>query len=299
MPRILIFQASPVATQDRVAALGAKTNTQLFSDALTAGWAATSASASTPASTRDPLEFFTLNIADGEALPQGMSLQDFSGVVITGSPLNIYHAVPNVTRQIELAREIFDAGIPSFGSCWGLQLMTAALGGKVRLNPNGREFGIARNIILNETGRAHALYSGKSVAFDALCSHEDEIEVLPQCGVVLASNSVSRVQAAVMEDDAKSFWGVQYHPEFDFDVLAALMLSRPERYVENGFQRDVAGIETVAAEYRELAKTPARGDLIWRHGVTENCLDPKLQRVEFENWLRVKVAPYVDARDAG
>jgi GMP synthase (glutamine-hydrolysing) len=286
MPRILIFQASPVASQERVAALGAKTNTQLFTDALTTAWAPD----------RQPLEFFTLNIADGEAFPQGMSLKDFAGVVITGSPLNIYNTAPNVTRQIELAREIFDAGIPSFGSCWGLQLMTAALGGKVRLNPKGREFGIARSIALNDAGREHALYAGKSIAFDALCSHEDEVEVLPQCGVVLASNSVSRVQAAEMADGDKSFWGVQYHPEFDFEILGALMLSRPERYVENGYQRDVAGIETVAAEYREMARNPGREDLIWRHGVTENCLDPKLQRVEFENWLRVKIAPRVDGK---
>jgi GMP synthase (glutamine-hydrolysing) len=281
MPRILIFQASPLASQERVAALGGKTNTQLFTDALNGAWAQGQA----------PLEFFTLNIADGETFPQGMSLADFTGVVITGSPQNIYTVDASVRRQLELASEIFDAGIPTFGSCWGLQLMTAALGGKVRLNPNGREFGIARNIALNDAGRTHAMYVGKGIAFDALCSHEDEVEALPSCGVVLASNAVSRVQAAVMEDGERSFWGVQYHPEFDFKILAALMLSRPERYVQNGYQRDVAGIEAVAGEFRALGDDPIRGDLVWRHGVTENILSTELQRAEFTNWLRVKIAP--------
>jgi GMP synthase (glutamine-hydrolysing) len=281
MPRILIFQASPVAGQERVAAHGGKTNTQLFSDALTSAWDAGQA----------PLEFFTLNVADGEKFPQGMSVSDFAGVVITGSPLNVYHDVPQVTSQIELARDIFHAGIPSFGSCWGLQLMTAALGGNVRLNPKGREFGFARSIALTEQGRAHPLYAGKASAFDAMCSHEDEVETLPVCGTVLASNGVSRVQAAEMTDGTKSFWGVQYHPEFDFEILAALMMSRSERYVNNGYQRDIAGIHAVAAEYRALAAYPSRGDLVWRHGLTENVMDSTLRRLEFGNWLRTKVAP--------
>jgi GMP synthase (glutamine-hydrolysing) len=285
MPRILIFQASPLASQERVAKLGGKTNAALFTEALTGAWGPD----------RQPLEFFTLNIVDGETFPQGMALKDFTGVVITGSPLNVYHDIPNVRSQIDLAREIFDAGIPSFGSCWGLQLMTAALGGSVRLNPKGREFGIARNIAMTDDGRAHALYAGKAPAFDALCSHEDEVAALPTCGTVLASNHVSRIQAAEMADGEKSFWGVQYHPEFDFNILAALMLSGPDRYVKAGYQREPGGIEMVANEYRTLAADPSRSDLAWRHGVTENVLDPTLQRVEFANWLRAKIAPRVES----
>lgn len=281
MPRILIFQASPASSQERVAALGAKTNTQLFTHALTNAWA--------PG--QPPLDFFTLNVADGEGFPQGMSIADFTGVVITGSPLNTYHNVPAVTRQIELAREIFHAGIPSFGSCWGLQLMTAALGGTVRLNPNGREFGIARNIALNWAGRAHELYAGKASAFDALCSHEDEVETLPACATVLASNTISRVQAAVMADGEKSFWGVQYHPEMDFEITAVLLASRAERYIGDGFARDEADVAKIAMDYRALGADPTRRDLAWRYGVTENILNPDLQRIEFANWLRIKIAP--------
>jgi GMP synthase (glutamine-hydrolysing) len=283
MPRILIFQASPLASQERVAAFGAKTNSKLFTEALTSAWG----------EGLPPLDFFTLNIVDGERFPQGMGISDFAGAVITGSPLNVYDDVPAVARQIELAREIFNAGIPSFGSCWGLQLMTAALGGTVRLNPKGREFGIARNIALNDEGRAHELYRGKASAFDALCSHQDEVETMPTCAVVLASNAVSRVQAAVMTDGEKSFWGVQYHPEFDLNVIAALMTSRAERYVGEGFARDAVGIDLVADDYRALTADPTRRDLAWRHGATENVLDVKHQRVEFVNWLRAKIAPRI------
>ena len=60
-----------------------------------------------------------------------MGLGDFDGVWISGSPHNVYALdQPSVREQIAFARAIWDAGIPAFGSCWGLQVMSAALGGE-------------------------------------------------------------------------------------------------------------------------------------------------------------------------
>src|SRR5512146_464992 len=69
-----------------------------------------------------------LNIADGEALPFGATLADFDAVMIPGSPLHVYDPEPAVTRQIEFTRAAFAAGVPVWGSCWGLQVATVALG---------------------------------------------------------------------------------------------------------------------------------------------------------------------------
>jgi GMP synthase (glutamine-hydrolysing) len=44
-------------------------------------------------------------------------------------------------------------GVPVWGSCWGLQIATVALGGSVRRNPRGRELAIARAITVTEAGR--------------------------------------------------------------------------------------------------------------------------------------------------
>src|SRR5208282_2432426 len=57
-----------------------------------------------------------LNIADGEALPYGITLSDFDGVMFPGSPLHIYDSDPCVTRQIDFARTAFAAGVPVWGS---------------------------------------------------------------------------------------------------------------------------------------------------------------------------------------
>ena len=280
--RILIFNGSPVANQDRAVAAGGRSNSALFTEAL--------------GEQRPGLDFFTLNVADAEPFPQGMGLADFDGVVISGSPLNVYHREPRVDVQIDLARDVFHAGIPCFGSCWGLQLMTAALGGTVRLNPRGREFGVARTITLTEQGRGHGIYAGKSTAFDALCSHEDEVETLPAGATVLASNAVSRVQAAEIADGVKSFWGVQYHPEFDLPMIATLLEMRAESLAKEGMLTRADDATPMAADLRALGADSSRHDLAWRYGVTPDVLDATTRRREFGNWLAQKVLPYATAR---
>jgi GMP synthase (glutamine-hydrolysing) len=280
--RILIFNGAPVANQERTIAAGGRSNTALFSEALS--------------ERQDGLDFFTLNVADAEQFPQGLGLADFDGVVISGSPLNVYKNEPRVAVQLELARAIFHAGIPCFGSCWGLQLMTAALGGSVRLNPKGREFGIARNIGLTDDGRAHPLYAGKATAFDALCSHEDEIDTLPSGSIVLASNAVSRVQAAEITQGDKSFWGVQYHPEFDLPQIATLLKLRAAPLAGEGFLSNAADAEPMANELCCLSADISRTDLAWRYGVTADVLNTVARRMEFANWLQAKVRPFTAAR---
>ena len=94
-----------------------------------------------------------LNIADGKPLPFGITLSDFDGVMFPGSPLHIYDPDPCVTRQIDFARAAFGAGVPVWGSCWGLQLAVVGLGESVRRNPRGRELPIARAITVTDAGR--------------------------------------------------------------------------------------------------------------------------------------------------
>ena len=261
MTRILIADGASAASQDDLAAFGGPTNRTLFEDALRL---------------HDPGIASTLvNVADGEALPAGTAIADFDGVIFTGSPLNIYDLSPPVTRQIDFARAVFGAGVPAWGSCWGVQLAAVALGG------------IARRIKLNAAGRAHPLYAGKPDAFDALCSHVDEIETLPPGAVVLAENGMSAVQAMAVE--GADFLGVQYHPEHVFRQIAAIVEGRAAALVAEGLGRTEADLEALAADYRALDADPARRDLAWRYGVDEQVLDPMRRTAEIGNWLRSRV----------
>src|ERR1039457_1016976 len=62
----------------------------------------------------------------GATLPEGESLAGYDGIAITGSSLHVYDGGPSVMRQIELVRAALTTGTPLFGSCWGLQVITAA-----------------------------------------------------------------------------------------------------------------------------------------------------------------------------
>jgi GMP synthase (glutamine-hydrolysing) len=287
MPRILVFNGTPSDGEARIVNAGSKSYDRLIRESL-----------SQHAKDRPPLEYYTLRVADGERFPQGMSVGDFDGVWISGSPYNAYQLdQPSVKDQIELTREIWDNGIPAFGSCWGLQVMTAALGGKVQLNPRGREIGIARNIFQTEAGREHAMYRDKSPAFDAVCVHEDEVAELPACGTLLASNDMSRVQAAVMREGERCFWGVQYHPEFELATVAAIIAMRASRHISEGLARSEDELAGVLADYRALSADPQRTDLAWKHGVGADVLAPARRTLEFRNWVDAEVLPFAAKRD--
>lgn len=282
--RILIADGCPAAAAEETVRYGGRPYGENFADAL---------GGQVP-----DLEFFVLGIAEGERLPQGVALADFDGVAWTGSPLSAYEEVPAVTVQIALARAVFEAGVPCFGSCWGLQIMCAALGGEVRANPKGYEIGFARNIRLTEPGRGHALFAGKAEAFDAIAIHRDEVTRLPAGATVLATNAMSEIQAAEITDGARSFWGVQYHPEFDLAMMAALLAKRERMLLAEGFARESGDVASLVQDLRMLHADPGRRDIAWRYGLGAEVVDPMLRRAEFGNWLRAKVLPRPIARAA-
>lgn len=278
MFRILIADGAPLASQLELEPFGAPTNQALFEAALRL---------------HDPGAACTsINIADGEALPPGIGLEDFDGVMFTGSPLHIYDTTPPVTRQIEFARTVFETDVPVWGSCWGVQLGSVALGGSVRRNPHGRELGVARRILLTDSGRSHPVLAGRPLAFDALCSHLDEVETLPPDGLVLASNEMSRVQAlAAPTPGGGVFTATQYHPEHSLAVSAAIIQIRAALLVREGLGHDVPALLSLADDYRALDADPGRYDLAWRYGLDATVLDPQRRTAEIGNWLRSVVAP--------
>jgi GMP synthase (glutamine-hydrolysing) len=281
--RILIVDGGPTAGQDAIVALGGARSGENYAQAL----------ASQAPCGPGSLDCFILAAAEGERLPQGMQLTDFQGIAWTGSPMSAYEQTAIVKSQIDLAREAFQTGVPCFGSCWGLQVMSVALGGRVHLNPNGYEFGFARQIRVNDDGRLHPMFDGKAHTFDAVCVHQDEVCALPPGGRLLASNDVSKVQAVEYVDGDRSFWGVQYHPEFDLSQISALLHRRSSRLVNDGFAQSEAVIEAFAAELMDLAHDKARKDIAWRYAIGADITDPLIHRREFSNWLSTKVMPRV------
>ncbi len=280
---ILIVDGAPSTSQDLLEASGGRRHGPNYSQALE----------SQAHESLGGIETFVLAAADGASLPQGMALTDFDAIAWTGSPMSAYSDTPEVNRQIDFARAAFQTGVPCFGSCWGLQVMMVALGGKVHKNPRGSEMGVARSIQLTEAGRAHPMYEGKSTVFDALCVHQDEVCALPDGATLLAGNRISEVQAVSIRDGDRSFWGVQYHPEYDLLQIAAMFRRSAQRMVERGMAASIEIAHAFAADLRALHDDASRADLAWRYGISEDIIDPNTHRREFANWLRCEVAPRV------
>ena len=127
------------------------------------------------------------------------------GVIFTGGPASVYG-----DNAPKCDPEIFNLGIPVLGICYGMQLMTHTLGGKVE-RADKREYG---EIEVNFS---------KSVLFDGftdknvcLMSHTDYVETLPQ-GFEKIADTASCPYAAI-ENKERRFYGIQFHAEVNNTV---------------------------------------------------------------------------------
>ena len=275
MTRILVIDGNESATRAKHVAVGGTDSGD--------GYAATLQRM------RADLQCDIVRPADEEPkLPAGVALGDYHGAVITGSALNVYSREPAVQRQIELARAVFAAGVPCFGSCWGLQVGVTAAGGTVVRNPRGREFGFARRIMLSALGRDHAMFQGKPEVFEACTVHVDTIESLPPGSTPLAHND-NGLQAAEIRLPKTSFWGVQYHPEYSIGEIGAMARRYREVLIRDGLVKDEGELDGLSADLTAFNEHPDDARLAWRFGVGSSVTDSNVRLAEIRNWLDKQV----------
>jgi GMP synthase (glutamine-hydrolysing) len=222
------------------------------------------------------------------SFPVGASLPDYDGAVITGSALNIYARDAAVERQIDLAKAVFAAGVPCFGSCWGLQVGVTAAGGSVVRNPRGREFGFARRIMLTSQGREHAMFAGKPVVFEAVTVHMDTVDSLPTGATALAYNDMG-LQAAEIKFSKSTFWGVQYHPEYSCAEISAMARRYGEVLIAEGLVENHLELEALVSELNRLHEKPDDARLSWRFGIGPSITNAGIKLAELRNWLERQV----------
>jgi GMP synthase (glutamine-hydrolysing) len=179
--------------------------------------------------------------------------------------------------------------LPTFGSCWGLQLGVTAAGGTVVRNPRGREFGFGRRITLTQAGRDHAMFQGKPEVFEAPTVHVDTVESLPRDSTPLAHNDMGLQAAEIRLPGGATFWGVQYHPEYSVAEIAAMARRYGETLIRDGLVKDQADLEQLAADLVRLNDHPGDARLAWRFGVGPSVTDTSLRLAELRNWLEKQV----------
>jgi GMP synthase (glutamine-hydrolysing) len=276
MTRILVIDGNEEATRQRHMAVGGTSSGE--------GYAAT-LKRLVP-----DVETDIVRPADEEPkLPDGVALKDYQGAVISGSALNVYDRAPAVQRQIELVKAVFEAQVPTFGSCWGLQVGVTAAGGSVVRNPRGREFGFGRRIMLTSAGRDHPMFQGKPEVFEAPTVHVDTVESLPPNATPLAHNDMGLQAAEIKLRGGATFWGVQYHPEYSVAEIAAMARRYAETLIRDGLVKDRTELDQLAADLVALHDSPDDARLAWRFGVGPAVTDPHLRLAELRNWLEKQV----------
>jgi GMP synthase (glutamine-hydrolysing) len=126
-----------------------------------------------------------------------------AGIILSGGPSSVYdQGAPRITA------ELFGLGVPILGICYGVQLTSLLLGGKV-VSATHREYGRATVRLEQPSELFHGFATGEDIA--VWMSHGDRVEALPE-GFACVGTSPN-CPFATVEAPARKFWGVQFHPE--------------------------------------------------------------------------------------
>jgi len=130
-----------------------------------------------------------------------VAAKDPAAIILSGGPSSVYE--PGAPT---LDVGVLGLGLPVLGICYGHQVLAQALGGEVA-QTGAREYGSTATRI----GEANAILTGLPAEQTTWMSHGDSVARAPEGFAVLASTDSTPV--AAMADDARRFYGVQWHPE--------------------------------------------------------------------------------------
>lgn len=147
------------------------------------------------------------------------SPRDVEALVITGSSANVPDREAWVVQAESWLREIVAQGVPTFGICFGHQILAQALGGEVRQNPRGREIG---SVVIERFGD-DPIFEGVGPTFVANQTHVDTVARLPPGARALARSSLDDHQAIRF---TSSCYGVQFHPEITGPIMVQYLEAR-------------------------------------------------------------------------
>jgi GMP synthase (glutamine-hydrolysing) len=126
------------------------------------------------------------------------------GIIFSGSPCSVYaEGAPHAPSYL------YDFGVPIFGICYGQQVMVHQLGGVVR-SGDIREFGRAYIDVVDDSPILQGVW-GKGAHEQVWMSHGDHVTHLPANFKVIASSEGAPY--AIIADEARKLYGVQFHPE--------------------------------------------------------------------------------------
>ena len=145
-----------------------------------------------------------------------------AGVILSGS-----HASTYEDKDLRAPQSVFELGVPVLGICYGMFAMTVQLGGEVEPSTH-REFGFAEVRARGHTAlfdgiADHTTPEGAGI-LKVWMSHGDKVTSMPPGFTLMASTPSCPI--AGIADEARRFYGVQFHPEVTHTLQGRAILER-------------------------------------------------------------------------
>ena len=143
-------------------------------------------------------------IISHKKLGSNLNKADVKGIILSGGPLNVYQS-----KKVKFRKDIFKWKIPILGICFGHQVISKELGGRVK-KAKSREFGLAKLKRIRECKLTDNFFD-KNGLNNVWMSHSDEVIKLAKGFKIVAKTETSKF--SVVENSIKKFYGIQFHPE--------------------------------------------------------------------------------------
>jgi GMP synthase (glutamine-hydrolysing) len=129
----------------------------------------------------------------------------YRGIILSGGPSSVYDAGAPLP-----AADLFEAGVPVLGICYGMQAMSYLLGGSVEPSPR-REYGPAAVELRGTSKLLRGVTPDRGDRLGVWMSHGDTVLAPPPGFTVLGATDSCPV--AAMADEVRGLYAVQFHPE--------------------------------------------------------------------------------------
>lgn len=179
-----------------------------------------------------------------DELPEELN---YSGIIITGSPLMVTDLKINTSNISHWLLDKQESGIPILGICFGHQLLNVINGGSVQ-NIKSRIIIGSKKTYLTHDGKQDALFENLPASFDVFKTHSQCISTFPESAKVLSTNNFGIIDA--IKFSAKT-WGVQFHPEFNSDIMRLYIEEKKDRLISDGYDVDELSKTTVNIDWGE------------------------------------------------
>lgn len=223
-------------------------------------------------------------------------LRSYKGIILSGGPMSVY-----APEAPHCDPKIFELGVPVFGICYGHQLIQHLLGGQV-VSGGTKEYGFADVTVSDFTG----LFEGAKNPLRVWMSHGDTVAALGPGFHETAFTSDCRHSAVA--DDARRFYGVQFHPEVThtpfgmtmFDHFLKICGVARDWSIEEFIREEVAAIKKKVGDHNVFLLVSGGVDSTVAFALLEKALGKKrvhgllvdhgLMRKEEAAWVKRSLA---------